>query len=147
MTLGARNKITPSLRGTGRLCRAMLGRVVSPFTHPPAPRARGTGSARRLKCQALVTPVSPDEPEPVIPLPDSDCRMVVRVRKGDSDQGQIFSALVHTSDDPSPDAQHLLLTMIVLGGDADGYLDPGQHFTLWRGHEIARGVVTRRLYL
>lgn len=97
----------------------------------------------RLKCQVLVIPFPR---ESFTPEPGSDYRMVVRTSHPDTHRGEIFSALVTSGNDPAPDSRHLLLTMTVLGSDADGYLDTGQRFTLWRGHDVARGVVTRRLF-
>ena len=37
----------------------------------------------------------------------------------------------------------MLVTLVVVGDDADDYLTPGEHFTLVRGY-VARGTVTRR---
>jgi len=36
---------------------------------------------------------------------------------------------------------------VVVGDDADDYLTPGEGFALLRGREVARGTVTRRLYV
>jgi hypothetical protein len=37
--------------------------------------------------------------------------------------------------------------MVVVGARPDDCLDVGDAFTLWRGRDIARGVISRRLYL
>ena len=37
--------------------------------------------------------------------------------------------------------------MTVLGDDACDYLEAGDIFALWRGHDIGHGVISRRLSL
>ena len=37
------------------------------------------------------------------------------------------------------------LTLTVVGNDVLDYLDAGNSFTLWRGRDIGRGVISRRL--
>jgi hypothetical protein len=39
------------------------------------------------------------------------------------------------------------VTLTVLGDDPGDYLDPGEGFVLWRGHDVGRGVVTHRIFL
>jgi len=39
-----------------------------------------------------------------------------------------------------------VLVITVVGDDAGDYLGAGEDFTLWRGHDIGRGVVTRRIF-
>jgi len=37
--------------------------------------------------------------------------------------------------------------MVVVGDDAGDYLTPGEHFSLLRGGDVARGTVTRRVFV
>lgn len=46
----------------------------------------------------------------------------------------------------SPEILHIVLVITVVGDDADDYLGAGEDFALWRGHDIGRGVVTRRIF-
>jgi len=59
---------------------------------------------------------------------------------------KLFSALV-TSEEGQQSGKSSVMTMVVVGDDADDYLTPGEHFALLRGREVARGTVTRRLYV
>jgi hypothetical protein len=40
-----------------------------------------------------------------------------------------------------------MVTLRVIGDDVSDYLEIGSHFSLWSGHDLGRGVVTRRLLL
>jgi hypothetical protein len=40
-----------------------------------------------------------------------------------------------------------IVTLTVLGDDAGDYLDPGEGFVLWRGHDVGHGVVTHRIFV
>lgn len=103
---------------------------------------------KRYKYQALVTLLAPHDGGPEAPLPGPACRMVVRARHRETGATKIFNALVTTSDNsPLPGNSHLIVRLIVLGDDAGDDLTPGEGFTLWRGHDIARGIVTRRIFV
>ncbi|MGI8448520.1 MAG: hypothetical protein ACR2MP_15335 [Streptosporangiaceae bacterium] len=39
-----------------------------------------------------------------------------------------------------------MLVITVAGDDAGDYPATGEDFALWRGHDIGRGVVTRRIF-
>ena len=39
------------------------------------------------------------------------------------------------------------MTAVVLGDDAADYLAVGDEFALWRGRDIGRGLVTRRVFV
>jgi hypothetical protein len=82
-------------------------------------------------------------------LPEMGGRFVVRARHHETHRSKIFSALVTTtSDEPLRAAGHSIqLTMTVLGDDACDYLEAGDTFALWRGHDIGHGVISRRLFL
>jgi hypothetical protein len=39
------------------------------------------------------------------------------------------------------------VTIVVLGDDVADYLGPGESFALWRGGDVGRGTVTRRVFV
>jgi hypothetical protein len=82
-------------------------------------------------------------------LPETGGRVVVRARHHETHDTKIFSALVtNQPGEPIRAEDHSVrLTMTVLGDDAGDYLDAGDSFTLWRGHQIGHGVISRRLFL
>lgn len=82
-------------------------------------------------------------------LPTTGGRVVVRARHHDSHRIKIFPALVSAArDEPPLAADHSVqLTMTVLGDDVRDYLETGDAFVLWRGHDIGHGVISRRLFL
>lgn len=80
------------------------------------------------------------------PLPETDGRVVVRARHHDTHGSKIFSALVSGLPDRPVSTDHSVqLTLTVLGNDVCDYLEAGDAFTLWRGHDIGKGVISRRL--
>jgi hypothetical protein len=103
---------------------------------------------KRYKYQALVTLDRSQDSSTAAALSGSACRMVVRAEHPETHRHKIFSALVSSSDGSTlRPGDHVLLTMRVLGDDANDYLSPGDHFYLWRGHDVGRGVVSRRLFI
>ena len=74
---------------------------------------------------------------------------MVRAHHHESHRDKIFAALIDaTSEEPLRSADHSIqLTMTVTGDDVRDYFEPGDTFVLWRGHEIGRGVISRRLVL
>jgi hypothetical protein len=83
-------------------------------------------------------------------LPETGGRVVVRARHHETHQSKFFSALVTTVPGESvreAGDHSIQLTMTVLGDDATDYLDAGDAFALWRGHDIGHGVIARRLVL
>ena len=105
----------------------------------------GTARRKRYKYQALVTPLPQAEDQEAM-LPGPVCRVVVRARHPETHRSKLFSALV-TDDEGGQPGKSSVVTMVVVGPDADDYLIPGEHFALLRGREVARGTVTRRLYV
>jgi hypothetical protein len=102
---------------------------------------------KRYTYQALVKLLPQHDDSSEAPLPGPACRMVVRARHRETRASKIFSALVTTSGDgPRPGSSHLIVRLIVLGDDAGDYLTPGEGFILWRGYDVGRGVVTRRIF-
>ncbi len=81
------------------------------------------------------------------PLPGPTCRMVVRARHRKTGASKLFSTLVTSDDSPLPGNSHIIVTLVVLGDDAGDYLNPGERFVLWRGYDVGRGVVTRRIFV
>jgi hypothetical protein len=100
------------------------------------------------KFQAVVTLLPPPgAAEPAV-LPGPVCRLVVRAAQPGSDASRLFSALVSPGQDTMPvDKRHVVLTVTVLGDGAAECLAAGSDFTLWRGSDIGRGVVTRRIFV
>jgi hypothetical protein len=135
------------------LARRWPGRAPGGRASPPAgpsgpehhPRS-GRSAGRRYKYRALVTlvPRSDDDPEATLPSPV--CRFVVRARHPETHRSKLFSALVTSDDDLQPGRAHMV-TVVVLGGDANDYLAPGEHFALLRGRDVARGTVTSRVFV
>jgi hypothetical protein len=112
-------------------------------TRPRKPERR---AAR--KYQALVTPLPPAGTGQVMaPLPWSAMRAVVRARDHRTSDGRLFTALI-TSQDEAEQAgtSQVIATMDVVGPHPDDCLGVGDSFTLWRGDDLARGVITRRLF-
>ena len=105
---------------------------------------------KRYKFQALVTLDGKKDPELAARLSPSPHRMVVRGRDEETHRSQFFAALVSCDDDGPfrPGGQQRLVTMRFTGDDdAAGYFGIGEHFDLWLGDDIGRGVVTRRLFI
>ena len=100
------------------------------------------------KFQAVVTLLPPPgAAEPAV-LPGPVCRLVVRATQPGSDASRLFSALVSPGQDTvAADNRHVVLTVTVLGDGAAECLAAGSDFTLWRGGDIGRGVVTRRVFV
>jgi hypothetical protein len=71
---------------------------------------------------------------------------VVRARHHETHRSKLFSALVTSEDDPLL-GQANVVTVVVVGDDADDYLAPGEHFALLRGCDVARGTITRRVFV
>jgi hypothetical protein len=102
---------------------------------------------KRHKYQALVTfDRQPDGS--VASLPGPACRMVVCGHHHQTKASQFFSALISAdgSAPPQPGGGSLI-TLHVLGDDCADYLEPGDHFELWRGSKIGHGVVSRRVFI
>ena len=104
---------------------------------------------KRYKFQALVTFTGPPEQAPVL-LPDGNLhRIVVRGQHHGTHGSQVFSALVSSRDSEAVrlDPGRELVTVQLVGDDCREYFDVGDEFSLWLGHEVGTGVVTRRLFI
>jgi hypothetical protein len=111
------------------------------------------------KFQAFVTVCPPpggDVASPPLPAaaalpPGQIKRMAVRGEHHITHDTHFFSALVANSGDSSDwiGDNHAVVTVMLSADDADHaseYFGGGDHFALWIGHDIADGIVTRRLY-
>ncbi|HYB88422.1 MAG TPA: hypothetical protein VEC76_16305 [Streptosporangiaceae bacterium] len=112
-----------------------------------SPPWSGHAATRRFKYQALVTLLPQQDSGLEAGLPSPVCHAVVRARHGRTHLSKLFSALVTSDDSGLSSKSSKLVTMVVVGEDADDYLTPGEHFALLRGNDVARGTVTRRLYV
>lgn len=76
-------------------------------------------------------------------------RMVVSGEHRETHMTRIFSALVSASADGAAvqDGSHVVVTISLMGEDPGDYFTAGADFGLWQGHDIGRGVVTRRLFI
>lgn len=114
-------------------------------------------TAKPCKFQAFVTlsPLETGDPGTVpaasASLPPGQLRrMAVRGEHHVTHGSHFFSALVANSGDSSDwlGDNHAIVTIMLSGDDYPGeYLSPGDHFALWLGHDIAAGVVTRRVFV
>jgi hypothetical protein len=104
---------------------------------------------QRFKFQALVTPNADDDDDARAKLSSGSHRMVLRAENSETHRSQVFSALVDGEDDGPfrPGSPQIMVTLRVIGDDIGDYLGIGSHFNLWLGHDVGRGIVTRRLHL
>jgi hypothetical protein len=74
-------------------------------------------------------------------------RMAVRGEHHDTHGRHFFSALVTNSDEAGDwiGENHAIVTVTLTGDNPLEYFSAGDHLALWLGHDIANGVVTRRL--
>ena len=104
---------------------------------------------QRYKFQALVTPDADDDGDARAKLSSGSHRMVLRAQNSETRRSQVFSALVD-GEGGGPfraGSPQVMVTLRVIGDDVSDYLGIGSHFSLWLGHDVGRGVVTRRLLL
>ncbi len=106
---------------------------------------------QQYKFQALLKLAGTDEGAPAVVAGQTQ-RALVRAERHPSHpshQNAFFSALVTSHGDGSDwlAARELMVTVVVRGDDPRAYLDVGDEFSLWRGRDIARGVVTRRVFV
>jgi hypothetical protein len=104
---------------------------------------------QRFKYQALVTPFADDDGDARSKFSSGSHRMVLRAENSETHRSQVFSALVD-GEDGGPfrvGSPQIMVTLRVIGDDVSDYLEIGSHFSLWSGHDLGRGVVTRRLLL
>ena len=114
-----------------------------------APPWSGTTRGKRYKYEAVVKLLPRQAGDPEAALPGPVCHAVVRADHLETHTGKLFSALVTTTGEGSgpPGSAPIAVTMVVVGDDAGDYLTPGEHFALLRGGDVARGTVTRRIFV
>lgn len=104
---------------------------------------------KRYKFQALVTLGHPAKGG-LAEMPGGQTRrMVLRAQHHQTHASQFFTALV-TDNGENPSwlgDDHVIMTVALVGDDTSEYFDIGDHFALWLGSDIGRGVVTRRLFI
>ena len=128
------------------LARRLPGRGHDGRVPPEHHRWSDRSAGKRYKYRALITPTPRAADDPEATLPSPVCRVVVRARHPETHRSKLFSALVTSDDDLQP-GRASMVTVVVLGGDADDYLAPGEHFALLRGCDVARGTVTSRVFV
>jgi hypothetical protein len=104
---------------------------------------------QRFKYQAMVTPSADDSEDELSKLCSGSHRMVLRAKNSETQHSEVFQALVDC-DDGGPfrtGSPQIMVTLRVIGDDLAEYLAIGSHFSLWSGHDLGRGVVTRRLHI
>ena len=127
------------------------GALVTGPDGPDSPKASpwsGSTRAKRYKYEAMVRLLPQQAGDPEAALPGPVCHAVVRAHHLETHHGKFFSALVTTGDGGQrPGNDTVAVTMVVVGDDAGDYLTPGEHFVLLRGGDVARGTVTRRIFV
>lgn len=113
-------------------------------------------TAKPYKFQAFVTVSPPEGTDPAGPpiaasaaLPPGQIkRMAIRGEHHLTHSTHFFNALVSNNGDSSDwiGDNHAIVTVMLTADDAADYLSAGDHFALWLGHDIADGIVTRRLF-
>ena len=112
---------------------------------------------RNRKFQALVSPVSPDpgrlgtgtSDRAVFELPPGRMlRMVVRAEHHRTHATGFFDALVSNDGEHRAmlGSDHAIVTIMLAGEQPDEYLGVGDPVLLWQGHDVAAGMITRRLF-
>jgi hypothetical protein len=139
------------LARSARRVRAWLGVLAAIAARLRLSRAGAGGRVPECrttrKYQALLTLPPAATREALAPLPWPAMRAVVRARDHRTRAGRLLTALVTTEDGPAqPGNSHVIATMVVVGPHPDDCLEIGDSFTLWRGIDLARGVITRRLF-
>jgi len=131
-----------------RLGRAASVRVQLP-AWPTGPQAIGASDSRRYTFQAFVTIPAAGNAAGAA-LPGLDWHGVIRAGSDAGRSGGLFSALVAGWElhggDPSG-SSHAVATIIAFGPEPADCLPAGEPFVLWRGREVAHGVVTRRIFV
>ena len=105
---------------------------------------------KNYKYRALVKLASDTSARDTDPaFPRMGGRVVVRAHHHETHHPKMFRALINAAGGESlrPADHSIQLTLTVVGDDGRDYLEPGDTFVLWRGHDIAQGVISRRLFL
>jgi tellurite resistance protein TehA-like permease len=142
----------PLLTRAGGRARVAVGLREPPAPHQLGRRQRGFRPGRpepraTRKYQALLKLAPhPGGGDTGAPLP-WPMRAVVRAQDHRTRAGRLFTALVTAEDEAAePGNSHVIATMVVIGAHPDDCLGIGDSFALWRGTDVASGVITRRLF-
>jgi len=90
----------------------------------------------------LTEPVATGTDPPVL---QAGARVAVRARHHETGTSKLFNGLIVMVQGSAQADHSIPLTLGVAGDDVPEYLDAGDSFALWRGHDIGRGVISRRL--
>jgi hypothetical protein len=103
---------------------------------------------KRYKFQALVTLGRPHDGDPAV-RGDQTQRLVVRGQRHVTGASQFFCALATRSGEDWrwSDDDHMIMTIVLNADEPREYFEVGDSFTVWRGHDLGRGIVTRRLFI
>ncbi len=102
---------------------------------------------RHFKYRALLTmDVEPGEWD--AGYPSGTHKIMIRCPNlGQPGQRRYFPAAIYRDDDgPLAPGGTAIVTIDVPDDDAAAYFGPGQHVTLWNGHDIGHGVISRRVF-
>jgi tellurite resistance protein TehA-like permease len=116
--------------------------------HRAGRRIAPAGSRTRCKFQATLTflPVPAQAQPAAVTWPT--WRAVLSASHGGVHDGQLLTALVASPDGADASAKpHPIVTLVVVGPNPADCLSVGDAFTLWRGYDVASGVITRRLFV
>jgi hypothetical protein len=104
------------------------------------------GNMKSYKYCALVK-LDADADKRSADLPEAGGRIIVRAHHHESQHDKFFSALVNPalSEPLRPSDHSIQLAITVYGEHVDDYLEAGDTFALWRGHDIGQGIISRRL--
>ncbi|MBV9384652.1 MAG: hypothetical protein JOY82_03265 [Streptosporangiaceae bacterium] len=101
-----------------------------------------------MKYQALLKLYPEDVTGPGTALGPTPRRMVLRATDSVSHRCQFFSALVNSDEGPIRQGDsEVVATLRIAGDDIGDYFKVGEHFEVWMGDEVGRGVITRRLFI
>jgi hypothetical protein len=105
---------------------------------------------KRYKFQALVT-LGPPHGEGAPPAMRGGLtqRLVVRGQRHQTGRSRYFCALAtrNGEDVRWSDDDHMIMTIVLVGDEPREYFEVGDTFTVWMGRDLARGIVTRRLFI
>jgi hypothetical protein len=132
-----------------RLALPAISTLPRPRLRPRQPRPGHPAGMRRYTFEALVS-IPPPSANTAASVPGPDWHGVIRARAGgDGRPPGLFSALVSGWDQHASrqggDAQ-ALATIVAFGSEPADCLPVGGTFALWRGQDVGRGVVTRRIF-
>lgn len=141
--------MTTGMRGAARQLGRAVAALAQPAGRPALPPGNDGGGSRRYTFQAVVTiPLAASEDG--APLPGPDWHGVIQAGTGAGRSGGLFTALVSgwepRDSDPKRNSR-AVATIVAFGPDPGNCLPAGEPFVLWRGQEVGRGVVTRRLFV